>query len=82
MENVLVELTRRIVCSLVDRPDAVELYLDDTDDRADRILIRTAPGELGQVIGRQGQNLEALRVVLQGVAGKQRRGVEVELLES
>lgn len=81
MEDTLLELTRRAVCCLVDSPDDIEVYVDDDDDDRLRLLISTAPGELGQVIGKQGRNLEALRTIVQSCAGKWHRRVEVELLE-
>ena len=80
-EDSLLELTRRIVRSLVDQPELVEVFADRGDDGEYRILVQTGPGELGQVIGRQGHNLEALQAVVQACAGKYHRQVAVELLE-
>ena len=81
LEKTLIELTRRIVCALVDHPELVEVLVDGTDDDVCRILIQTGPGEMGQIIGKQGRNLDALRTVVYSCAGKYGRRAAVELLE-
>ena len=60
----LLDFARRIACALVDHPERVDCWAEVTGDGAVQILVGTGPGELGQVIGRNGQNLDALRTVV------------------
>jgi predicted RNA-binding protein YlqC (UPF0109 family) len=81
MFEELLELTRRVVRALVDHPDLVDVSVNEADRGVSLILIGTGPGELGQVIGRQGRNLDALRTVVQACAAKHHGQVEVDLLD-
>jgi len=52
-----------VVRGLVDQPDAVQVT--ETERRGVRVLeLRTAPGDMGKIIGRQGRTAAALRTLL------------------
>jgi predicted RNA-binding protein YlqC (UPF0109 family) len=52
-----------VVRALVDQPDAVTVT--ETERRGMSVLeLRTAPGDMGKIIGRQGRTAAALRTLL------------------
>ena len=55
--------------ALVDHPDAVRIT--ETERRGMSVLeLRTAPGDMGKIIGRQGRTAAALRTLLAVTAEK------------
>jgi len=70
-------LARFIVRSLVDDPESVRI--EETPGSTMTILsVRVAPGQAGQVIGKHGRNIDALRTLLQSYSGKVNRRVILE----
>ena len=58
-----------MVRALVDRPEAVQVT--ETERRGTWVLeLRTAPGDMGKIIGRQGRTAGALRTLLAVTAEK------------
>ena len=58
-----------VVRALVDQPDAVSVT--ETQQRGMSMLeLRTAPGDMGKIIGRQGRTATALRTLLAVMAEK------------
>jgi hypothetical protein len=58
-----------VVRALVDQPDAV--HVTATERRGMSVLeLRTAPGDMGKIIGRQGRTAAALRTLLAVTAEK------------
>ena len=58
-----------VVRALVDQPDAVSVT--ESERRGMSVLeLRTAPGDMGKIIGRQGRTAAALRTVLAMTAEK------------
>ena len=58
-----------VVRALVDQPDAVRVT--ETERRGMSVLeLRTAPGDMGKIIGRQGRTAAALRTLLAVTAEK------------
>lgn len=65
-----------VVRALVDQPDAVNVT--ETERRGTCVLeLRTAPGDMGKIIGRQGRTATALRTLLAVTAEK--HGVRAQL---
>jgi uncharacterized protein len=65
-----------LVRSLVDTPDAV--VVEAVERRRGVMLeVRTAPGDLGRVIGRRGRTASSIRTVVRAAATKD--GVEVDV---
>jgi predicted RNA-binding protein YlqC (UPF0109 family) len=67
-----------VVRALVDQPDAVKVT--ETDRRGTAIVeLRTAPGDMGKIIGRQGRTAAALRTLLAVTAEKHGRRAQLDI---
>ena len=74
--NPLRSVVEVVVRALVDQPDAVNVT--ETERRGTCVLeLRTAPGDMGKIIGRQGRTATALRTLLAVTAEK--HGVRAQL---
>ena len=74
------ELIQRIAESLVDQPD--QISVTETDSGRTIIYeLRVAKSDLGKIIGKKGKNVNAIRTILNAVAGKTRKHVLLELVE-
>ena len=77
----LKEFVEFLVKHLVDRPEEVQV----TEVEAERHVVyelRVAKSDMGIVIGRKGQNVQAIRQLLNAVAGaRKKKPVMLELLE-
>jgi predicted RNA-binding protein YlqC (UPF0109 family) len=74
------DLIKRIVKSLVDNPEQVEI----SEVVGEHILvleIRVAKSDIGKVIGKQGRTAQALRAILNAAAGKAKKRAVIEILE-
>ena len=74
------ELIERIARELVDLPDQVSV----TEIEGGRTVVfelRVAKSDIGKIIGKRGQNVNAIRTILNAVSGKSRKQVVLELLE-
>ena len=74
------ELIERIAKELVDLPDQVSV----TEIEGGRTVVfelRVAKSDIGKIIGKRGQNVNAIRTILNAVSGKSRKQVVLELLE-
>ena len=71
------EFVEYIVKHLVDKPEEVKI----TEVKGDRITIyelRVGKGDMGKVIGREGQNAQAIRTLLNAASkGGQRSNLEI-----
>jgi predicted RNA-binding protein YlqC (UPF0109 family) len=76
MDHLLAFLVR----SLVDEPDAVTVEAAEEDD-ALVLELRVADGDAGQVIGRRGRTIGALRTVMRAAGASQDRRVLVDLVD-
>ena len=76
MDELLEFLTR----SLVDDQDAVDVT---TAEEGDAIVLelRVAEDDVGQVIGRRGRTISALRTVMRAVGASQDQRVLVDLVD-
>ena len=75
-QDAVLELVRKIVDALVDRPELVRVTRV-TGEKSVVIEIAAQPPEVGQVIGRGGRNIHALQAVAQSVAAK--HGVDCQI---
>jgi len=74
------ELVERIARELVDQPDQVSV----TEIEGGRTVVfelRVAKSDIGKIIGKRGQNVNAIRTILNAVSGKSRKQVVLELIE-
>lgn len=67
-----------VVRALVDQPDAVQVT--ETERRGMSVLeLRTAPGDMGKIIGRQGRTAAALRTLLAVAAEKHGKRAQLDI---
>jgi len=60
------ELVELIAKSLVDNPDRVQVFQID-GEQSSIIELKVAPEDVGKVIGKQGRNVQAIRIILGAV---------------
>jgi predicted RNA-binding protein YlqC (UPF0109 family) len=69
-----------LIRSLVDEPDSVSVDLAEEED-ATVLELRVADDDAGQVIGRRGRTIGAVRTVMRAVGASQDRRVLVDLVD-
>jgi hypothetical protein len=77
MMKELVELLAR---ALVDRPELVDVR-ETEDERSIMLELRVAPGDVGQVIGRQGRTIKALRTLVHAAAIRSQKNASLEVID-
>lgn len=75
------ELLRYIARALVDDPDSVSVDSFEEDDGTLVLELEVADDDVGQVIGRGGRTINALRAVIRAAAVKDGRRVLVDVVE-
>jgi len=74
------ELVELIAKSLVDNPDKVKVSQLD-GQQSSIIELEVAPEDMGKVIGKQGRNAEAIRLILGAAGMKLKKRVNLEIVE-
>ena len=74
------ELVELIVKSLVDNPDEVKVSQLD-GEQSSIVELTVAPEDMGKVIGKQGRNAQAIRVIIGAAGMKLKKRVNLEILE-
>ncbi len=74
------EFIEFIIKHLVDKPDKVQVN-EIAGDRTVVFELRVGKGDMGKVIGRGGQNIISLRILIGAVAAKQGKRSVLEILE-
>ena len=74
------ELVELIAKALVDNPDKVKVSQLD-GQQSSIIELEVAPEDIGKVIGKQGRNAQAIRIILGAAGMKLKRRVDLEILE-
>ena len=74
------ELITLIARSLVDQPDAVEVF-EVEEDGTQVLELEVAKEDLGKVIGKQGRTARAMRTILSAASTKLRKRAVLEILE-
>ncbi len=75
MQEVLIAIVR----GLVDKPEAVEVQVDDSNPREVVFHLIVAEEDKGRVIGQKGSKARAIRTVMSAVAAKQGKRARVEI---
>lgn len=75
------ELLRYLARALVDDPDSVTVDSFEEDDGTLVLELEVADDDVGQVIGRGGRTINALRAVIRAAAVKDGRRVLVDVVE-
>ncbi len=74
------DLIKRIVLSLVDNPEQVEVSEVESDQTL-ILQIRMAEADIRKVIGKQGRTAQAIRTILRAASGKAKKHIIFEILE-
>lgn len=74
------EIVELIAKSLVDNPDKVKVSQLD-GEQSSIIELKVAPEDLGKIIGKQGRNVQAIRVILGAAGMKLKKRFNLELIE-
>jgi uncharacterized protein len=74
------ELLMRIVKAMVDNPDEVNITETDSDHTV-MFNLQVAKSDIGKVIGKQGRNIQAIRIILNAAAAKNKKRVMLEIHE-
>jgi predicted RNA-binding protein YlqC (UPF0109 family) len=69
-----------VLRNLVDNPGAVSVLRSQQNGRS-LFEIRVGQGDMGKVVGKQGQTIDAIRSLVSAAAAKYDEQVEIELLE-
>ena len=76
--NPLRAVVETVARALVDHPDAV--VVSENERRGSTVLeLRTAPGDMGKIIGRQGRTAAALRTLLSVTAEKHGKRAQLDI---
>lgn len=75
------KLINYLVTSIVDQPDKFSLKEEVTASGYTNYLIRVAPEDMGKVIGKRGQIIQALRTLVRAKAFKEGKKVILTLEE-
>jgi uncharacterized protein len=76
----LSELLEYLARQLVDEPDAVRVERVDEEDTV-VLRLHVAEDDLGKVIGRQGRIARALRTIVRAGSVRERRRVQLEIVD-
>jgi predicted RNA-binding protein YlqC (UPF0109 family) len=74
------ELVELIAKSLVDNPDKVRVS-QLNGEQSSIIELSVAPDDIGKVIGKQGRNAQAIRLILGAAGMKQKKRFNLEIIE-
>lgn len=74
------EFVAYLVKNLVATPSEVNVTSKE-EEGVMRLEIRVAEGDIGKVIGRKGNTINALRIIVRTVAARLGRHVQVELVQ-
>ncbi|MGB3863887.1 MAG: KH domain-containing protein [Candidatus Aminicenantaceae bacterium] len=74
------ELVELIAKSLVDNPDKVQVT-QLNGEQSSIIELSVAPDDVGKVIGKQGRNAQAIRLILGAAGMKQKKRFNLEIIE-
>lgn len=69
-----------VVKALVDNPDEVKLSVVETGEGA-TIQVRCSKEDIGKIVGKRGKTIMAIRSLVSGAAGRQRKRVSVDVMD-
>ena len=74
------ELVESIAKALVDNPDKVQVTQLD-GERSSIIELKVSQEDLGKIIGKQGRNAQAIRVIVSSAGMKLKKRLNLEIVE-
>lgn len=77
----VINLVRLMVMALVDFPDKIEVKA--IEGAMSTVLeVRTGPGDMGKLVGKQGRTADALRTLLVAFGGRYKRRFILEIIDN
>jgi uncharacterized protein len=73
------ELVEYLVKSLAEHPDSVELTEEEFEDTISMEL-KISPDDLGRIIGKGGNTINAIRTVVQAAASSHKKRAKLEVV--
>ena len=74
------DLIKRIVQTMVDKPQEVEIS-EIEGDQITILKLSVAKTDIGKVIGKKGRNVQAIRTILSAASAKEKKHTVLEILE-
>jgi len=74
------DLIKRIVQTMVDNPEEVEVS-EIEGDQISVLELKVAKTDIGKVIGKKGRNVRAIRTILSAASAKAKKHTALEILE-
>ena len=74
------DLVEHIAKSLVTKPEEVSVTVANEDSKNINLELRTAPDDMGKVIGKQGRIAKAMRTVLKAAATKEGKKANLDIV--
>lgn len=74
------DLVEHIAKSLVTQPEEVNVVVASEDSKNINLELRTAPDDMGKVIGKQGRIAKAMRTVLKAAANKEGKKANLDIV--
>ena len=74
------KLVELIAKSLVDDPDKVQVSQLD-GEQSSFIELKVAPEDVGKIIGKQGRNAQAIRIILGAAGMKMKKRFNLEIID-
>ena len=74
------ELVEIMAKALVDNPDQVEVT-EIAAEQSLEIELKVAKEDIGQIIGKKGRNVQAMRLILNAASAKLRKRVVLEIID-
>ena len=69
-----------VVKTLVDKPEEVKITTVEKDDGA-TIQVSCCKEDIGKIVGKRGKTIMAIRSLVSGAAGRQRKRVSVDVMD-
>jgi predicted RNA-binding protein YlqC (UPF0109 family) len=74
------DLITQIAQALVDNPGQVSVNGIESDNTI-VLELTVSKSDMGKVIGKEGRTIDAIRTILNGLAGKTRKRLKLEIVE-
>ena len=78
--NDLTDFVEYVVKQLVDDPNAIIVDSKETKDGV-KIQVKCNKEDIGKIVGKHGKTIMAIRSLVSGAAGRQRKRVSVDILD-
>ncbi len=76
------EFIEFIAKQLVNNPDKVSVDVTTPDEHTMELNLKVDKSDIGKVIGKQGNTINAMRTLLYAVGGKENRRVTLQILDA